>query len=82
MLHLELLPGNAQTPREDGNWLRREERGGLPAGVLLSFADFANHAPGRAYEAAPVVLQVHDSDWHEGQRICRIWKTSRYAAGY
>jgi hypothetical protein len=77
VLHLELLPGHAQTPREDGNWPRREELGGLPAGILISFVDFANHPPGKAYEAAPVVLRVHDGDWHEGQRIYRKWKTSR-----
>ncbi len=77
VLHLELLPGHAQTPRWDGNWPRPEELNGLPAGVLLSFVEFANHPPGKTYEAAPVVLQAHDGDWQEGQRIYRKWKTSR-----
>jgi hypothetical protein len=77
VLHLEMLPGNAETPRWDGNWPRPEELNGLPAGVLLSLVDFANHPPGKTYEAAPVVLQAHDGDWQEGRRIYRKWKTSR-----
>jgi len=77
VLHLELLPGHAQTPRWEGNWPRREELGGLPAGVLISFVHFANHPSGKTYEAAPVVLQAHDGDWQEGQRLYRKWKTSR-----
>src|SRR4051794_24463511 len=36
VLHLELLPGIAGTPRWDGNWPRRQELNGLPAGVLLT----------------------------------------------
>jgi hypothetical protein len=77
VLHLELVPGNAATPRWDGNWPRREELGGLPAGILVSFVHFANHAPGKTYEAAPVILQVHDGDWHTGQRIYQKWRSSR-----
>jgi hypothetical protein len=77
VLHLELLPGHAQTPRWDGNWPRPEELNGLPAGVLISFVDFAKHPAGKTYEAAPVVLQGHDGDWHAGQRIYRTWKTAR-----
>jgi hypothetical protein len=71
VLHLELLPGHAQTSRWDGNWPRPEELGGLAAGVVVSFVHFANHPPGKAYEASPVVLQAHDGDWHAGQSIYR-----------
>ena len=74
MLHLELPPGYAQTPRWDGNWPRPKELGGLPAGVLISLVDFANHPLGQSYEAAPVVLQTHAGDWHAGQQIYRNWK--------
>ena len=77
VLHLEMLPGNAETPRLDGNWPRPDELNGLPAGVLIAFVEFANCPPGETFEAAPVVLQVHDGDWQEGQRIYRKWKTSR-----
>ena len=77
VLHLEMLPGNAETPRWDGNWPRPEELYGLPAGVLISFVEFANHPPDKTYEAASVVLEAHDGDWQEGQRIYRNWRTSR-----
>ena len=77
VLHLEMLPGNAATPRWDGNWPRFEELNGLPAGVIVAFVDFANHPPGKTYEAAPVVLQAHGGDWREGQRIYQTWKDSR-----
>jgi hypothetical protein len=77
VLHLELLPGNAETPRWDGNWPRREELNGQPAGVLFSFVHFANHPAGQTYEAAPVVLQAHDGDWQPGARIYRRWKNGR-----
>ena len=70
ILHMELQPGNSQTPRWDGNWPRRKELGGLPAGVLMSFVDFPNHSPGTIYEAAPVILQAHQGGAQEGQR-CR-----------
>ncbi len=69
-----MLPGNANTPRWDGNWPRSEELNGLPVGVIVSFVEFTNHPPGKTYEAAPVVLQAHDGDWQEGQRIYRTWK--------
>ena len=65
-----------QTPRWDGNWPRREELGGLPAGVLFSFVEFANHPPGKTYEAAPIVLQAHDGERQKGQQIYRKWKAS------
>ena len=73
MLHLELQPGNAHTPRWDGNWPRREELGGLPAGVLLSFVEFAEFSPGKTYEAAPIVLQAHVGDAQEAGEIFRKW---------
>jgi len=68
-LHLELLPGNSGTTRWDGNWPRPEELKGLPAGVTLSITDFPNQPAGRTYDFPPVVLQFHDGDWRDGQRI-------------
>jgi hypothetical protein len=76
VLHLELQPGNAQTPRWDGNWPRREELGGLPAGVLFSFVEFANHPPGKTFNAAQIVLQAHEGEPQTGRQIYRKWKTS------
>jgi len=73
---LELLPGIAGTPRWDGNWPRRQELDGLPAGVLLSFVDFANHPPGEKYDAAPVVVQSHEGDG-ESSKIYQSWKAER-----
>ena len=78
-LHLELLPGIAQTPRWDVNWPRHEELHGLRAGVLISFVEFPNHPPGETYVAATVVFEAHDGGWREGQRIHRKWKNSRVA---
>jgi hypothetical protein len=69
VLRLELLPGNSQTVREDGNWPRPRELNGLPAGVIACFAHFANSPAGKTYEAPPVLIAVHDGDWHEAQKI-------------
>jgi hypothetical protein len=77
VVHLEMLPGCAETPRMDGNWPRPEELQRQPAGVMLSFVEFANHAPDSVYNSAPVVLQAHDGSWPEGQRIYQTWKASR-----
>jgi hypothetical protein len=67
-MHLEMLPGNAETPRWDGNWPRPDELAGLPAGVVASIVDFANVPPGKTYEAAPAVVQFHDGDVRAGRR--------------
>jgi hypothetical protein len=68
-LRLEMRPGVADTPRGDGNWPHAEELNGLPCGLMMSFVEFANHPAGKVYEAPPVILQMHDGDWHEGQKI-------------
>lgn len=77
VLHLELLPGNAETPRWDGNWPRREELHRQPGGVLLSFVHFANHPPGKTHAAAPVLLQAHDGGRQPGAQIYRSWRNGR-----
>ena len=77
VMHLEMFPGNAETPRWDGNWPRPEERAGLPTGVVISAVDFANHPPGKTYEAAPAVLQFHDGDARASQRLHEDPATSR-----
>lgn len=73
---LELLPGVSESSRWDGNWPRREELQGLPAGVVFSFVDFAHHPPGTKYESAPVFLQSHDGAEKPGQPY-RNWKNGR-----
>jgi hypothetical protein len=74
---MELQPGNSQTPRWDGNWPRRKELGGLPAGVLFSFVEFANYPPGKTYVAAPIALQAHEGEPKKAQQIYRRRKASR-----
>jgi hypothetical protein len=58
VLRLELIPGNSGVEREDGNWPRPNELKGQPVGVSLCFVVFANHLPGKAYQAPPVVLRA------------------------
>ena len=77
VLHLELLPGNAQTPRWDGNWPRREELDGLPAGVLVSFVDFANHPAGQDLRRRAGRPPGPRRRLEEGQQIYRSWRTGR-----
>ena len=74
VLHLEMKPGISATMREDGNWPRPEELRGEPVGVVVSFVHFANSPAGKPYAAAPVLVQFHDGDWHEGQKIYGEWK--------
>jgi Domain of unknown function (DUF6259) len=69
VMHLEMSPGIAETPRWDGNWPRPEERADVPTGVVVSVVDFASHPPGKTYEAAPAVLQFHDGDARASQRL-------------
>jgi hypothetical protein len=73
---LELLPGISESSRWDGNWPRHEELQGLPAGVVFSFVDFANHPARTKYEAAPIFLQSHAGDGKPGQPY-RNWKNGR-----
>lgn len=68
-LWLELLPGNANTVREDGNWPRPSELKGQPVGVTLSYVDFPNAPPGKTYQFPPVLLAFHDGDWHQSKKI-------------
>ena len=77
VMHLEMLPGNAETPRWDGNWPRPDELAGLPAGVVVSIVDFANHPPGTTYEAAPAVLQFHDGDTRASRHLFENVKAVR-----
>jgi hypothetical protein len=73
---LELLPGSAEKSRWDGNWPRREELNGLPAGVVFSFVDFAHHPSGKNYESAPVILHCEGGNKEPGQPY-RQWKNER-----
>jgi hypothetical protein len=66
VLRLELIPSNSGTEREDGNWPRPGELNGQPVGVSLCFADFANHPPGKTYEAPPIVLKAREGDVQKG----------------
>jgi hypothetical protein len=53
---LEVLPGNSETMREDGNWPRLEEQKGLPVGVKACFVDFPNSPSNHIYNAPAVLL--------------------------
>jgi hypothetical protein len=77
VLRLELVPGNSQTLREDGNWPRPSELNGLPAGVSVCYADFPNAPAGQSYEAPDVLVAFHDGDWHAAQNIHNQWKASK-----
>ncbi|OHB79282.1 MAG: hypothetical protein A2V98_06525 [Planctomycetes bacterium RBG_16_64_12] len=72
VLHLEQCPGVAGD-REDGNWPRPAELGGLPGGVKISVVHFPYHPPGETFTASPVVLRFHDGDWTRGARIYGDW---------
>jgi hypothetical protein len=69
VLRLELIPSNANTVREDGNWPRPGELKGAPVGVSLCFADFANAPARKTHRASPVLISFHDGDWHGARRI-------------
>lgn len=57
-LRLEMMPGSAGTPREDGNWPRPSELKGEPVGIELSFVQQANTQPGKLYQAPSVRVQI------------------------
>ena len=57
VVRLELVPGNSQTIRDDGNWPRPAELKGQPVGMSLSFVDFANAPANQVYEAPPVLIE-------------------------
>jgi hypothetical protein len=69
VLHLELLPGNSATVREDGNWPRPSELDGEPVGVSVSFVDFPNAAPGKTYKAVDVLISANAGDWHANPNV-------------
>jgi len=55
-LWFELLPGNSNTVREDGNWPRPDELRGLPVGVTAAFFEFANTPVRTRYTTSPVLI--------------------------
>jgi len=69
VLRLELVPGSSGTVREDGNWPRPDELRSQPVGVSACFVDFADAPARKVYKAPPVLISVHDGDWHEAKRI-------------
>ena len=75
VLRLELIPGNSQTMREDGNWPRPSELKGQPAGISACFVEFANAHASKTYEAPPVLVSFHDGGWREAAKIHERWKS-------
>jgi hypothetical protein len=75
VLRLELIPGNSQTMREDGNWPRPSELKGQPAGISACFVEFANAPASKTYEAPPVLVSFHDGGWREAAKIHERWKS-------
>ena len=67
-VRLEMLPGISQTPRGDGNWPRRAELNGLPAGVLFLWSISPIILPARSTSRA-VGLQFHNGGWQEAEKI-------------
>jgi hypothetical protein len=63
VVRLEMLPGNSETMREDGNWPRREDLKGQPVGIKASFVDFPNSPSNHVYKAQPVLLTFRDGGW-------------------
>ncbi len=45
---------------------------GTPIGVKMGWVKFP-YTRSATFRSAPVVLQVHRGDWHEGSRIYRAW---------
>jgi len=45
---------------------------GTPIGIKMGWVKFPYTRNG-TFRSAPVVLQVHPGDWHEGSRIYRAW---------
>ena len=77
VIHLEQCPGVAGN-REDGNWPRPEELGGLAAGVKMSVVHFPYHPPGETFVASPVILRFHDGDWSRAAMIYGDWLCAEF----
>jgi hypothetical protein len=73
VVRLMLSPSSSGTPRDDGNWPRPEELGGLPVGVELSFVDTVGGPAGKDYSAAPVFLQFLDGAGSEMLKAFSAW---------
>ncbi len=73
VVRLMLSPSSSGTPRDDGNWPRPEELGGLPVGVELSFVDTAGGPAKTDYSAAPVFLQFLDGSGPEMLKAFSAW---------
>ncbi|HOC00969.1 MAG TPA: hypothetical protein PKM43_19740 [Verrucomicrobiota bacterium] len=76
VIHIEMSPGIAPG-RADGNWPRREELDGAPAGVKFCFVHFPYQPAGQNFEAAPVVLRFHDGDWQTAARVYGEWLSTQ-----
>lgn len=70
VVRLELVPAGSGTVRDDGNWPRPEELGGLPVGVELSFVDTVGCPTGRVYRAAPCLLRFLDGEGPQMWEAC------------
>ena len=67
--HVELIPSSSGTMREDGNWPRPSELGGMPVGVELSFVDAVGGAARTKYVATPAFLQFLDGGGPEMSKL-------------
>lgn len=57
---LELIPGNSQNLRDDGNWPRANELQGQPVGVSLSLVEFANAPAKSTYQSSKVLINFRE----------------------
>ena len=77
-MRFELQPGVAHNAYGD-NWARVEELDPrFPQGMIMGIVKFPYVKPGETFEAAPVVFQTHDGDWHVAARIYRQWFDSTF----
>ncbi|MDQ1329115.1 MAG: hypothetical protein QG641_2404, partial [Candidatus Poribacteria bacterium] len=76
-LRLEMQPATANQ-RTTGNWPRIEELNGIPSGITINWVSFPYTAPGEIFESPPVILQLHEGDWHQAAMLYRKWFKSNF----
>ncbi|HEV8506289.1 MAG TPA: DUF6259 domain-containing protein [Chitinophagaceae bacterium] len=77
IFYYELRPSEKGNVIGD-NWpTEKDVPGGTPIGLTMGWVNTPYTKRG-IFSSAPVVLQVHNGDWHEGSRIYRKWFDKYY----
>lgn len=71
-LYLELHPFHKSAVAGDTWPTAADVPPGTPIGLKLGWVKFP-YTRNATFRSAPVVLQIHSGDWHEGSRIYRAW---------